>query len=85
MTDTGDLGEQLIANGLARVYGAASGPPGARTPEVEWGKLRQLEREAKRQKIGGWGVGVGRLHLRATAQPSPNIKSSRLNAALASD
>jgi endonuclease YncB( thermonuclease family) len=85
LTETGDLGEQLIANGLARVYGAASGPSGARTPEVEWGKLRQLEREAKKQKVGGWGVGVGRLHLRATAQPSPNIESSHLNAALVSD
>jgi endonuclease YncB( thermonuclease family) len=85
LTDTGDLGEQLIGNGLARVYGAASGPPGARTPEAEWGKLRQLEREAKKQKIGGWGVGVGRLHLRATAQPSPNTESSHLSAALTSD
>ena len=57
-TDTGDLGEQLIANGLARVYGAASGPPGMRTPEGEWRKLKQLERKAKKQKIGGWGIGA---------------------------
>jgi DNA uptake protein ComE-like DNA-binding protein len=69
-TDTADLGEQLIANGLARVYGAASGPPGMRTPEDEWRKLEQLERKAKKQRIGGWGIGTGRLHIRAAAQPS---------------
>ncbi len=74
-TETGDLGEQLIANGLARVYGAASGPPGMSTPEVEWRKLNQLEHKAKKQKIGGWGIGVGRLHLRATADASQNINN----------
>ena len=57
-TDTGDLGEQLIANGLARAYGAASGAPGMSTPEDEWRKLKQLERKAKNQKIGGWGIGA---------------------------
>ena len=57
-TDTGDLGEQLIANGLARAYGAASVPPGMSTPENEWRRLKQLERKAKKQKIGGWGIGT---------------------------
>jgi endonuclease YncB( thermonuclease family) len=74
-TDTADLGEQLIANGLARVYGAASGPPGMRTPEGEWRKLEQLERRAKKQKIGGWGIGAGRLHMRAAVQASPSTDS----------
>jgi len=57
-TDTGDLGEQLIANGLARAYGAASVPPGLSRPKDEWQKLKQLERKAKKQKIGGWGIGT---------------------------
>jgi DNA uptake protein ComE-like DNA-binding protein len=70
-----DLGEQLIANGLARVYGAATGLPGMRTPEGEWRKLEQLERKAKKQKIGGWGIRAGRLHIRAAAQPSPSTDS----------
>jgi endonuclease YncB( thermonuclease family) len=74
-TETGDLGEQLIANGLARVYGAASAPPGMRTPEGEWRKLDQLEREAKKEMIGGWGIAAGRLHLRATARSSPGTDS----------
>jgi endonuclease YncB( thermonuclease family) len=74
-TDSGDLGEQLIANGLARAYGAASGAPGMSTPEGEWRKLKQLERKAKKQKIGGWGIGTGRLHLRTAAQSSPSADS----------
>jgi len=74
-TDTGDLGEQLIANGLARAYGAASGLPGMSTPEGEWRKLKQLEHKAKKQKIGGWGIGAGRLHLRTAAQSSPSADS----------
>jgi len=75
-TETGDLGEKLIANGLARAYGAASVAPGMITPEGEWRKLRQLERKAKKQRIGGWGVGAGRLHLRATAEPSASTDCS---------
>ena len=74
-TDTGDLGEQLIANGLARAYGAASSLPGMSTPESEWRKLKQLEHKAKKQKIGGWGIGAGRLHLRTAAQSSPSADS----------
>jgi endonuclease YncB( thermonuclease family) len=46
-TATADLGEQLVANGLARLYGAASEAPDMNTPEVEWRKLEQLERKAK--------------------------------------
>jgi endonuclease YncB( thermonuclease family) len=57
--DNVDLGELLVANGLARVYGAASDAPDMNTPEVEWRKLRELEGKAKEQKIGGWGVGAG--------------------------
>jgi endonuclease YncB( thermonuclease family) len=67
--DTADLAEQLVANGLARVYGAASDAPGMNTPEVEWRKLEQLERTAKDEKIGGWGIGAGRLNTRAVSQP----------------
>ena len=64
-----DLGELLVANGLARVFGAASDPPEMSTPEVEWRKLEQLERRAKEQKIGAWGIDSGRLKTRAAAQP----------------
>ena len=71
-TGSADLGEQLVANGLARVYGAASEAPDMNTPEVEWRKLEQLERKAKEQKIGGWGIGNGRLNMRSATQPTTN-------------
>ena len=64
-----DLGEQLVANGLARVYGAANEAPDMNTPEVEWRKLEQFEHKAKEQKIGGWGINNGRLGIRAAVQP----------------
>jgi endonuclease YncB( thermonuclease family) len=71
--DNADLGELLVANGLARVFGAASDPPGMNTPRVEWRKLKQLERRAKEQKIGGWGIGSGRLNTRTVAQPQSSL------------
>ena len=74
-TGTADLGEQLVANGLARVYGAASEAPEMNTPEVEWRKLEQLERKAKEQRVGGWGIGTGRLNTRAAIQPGASSDS----------
>lgn len=67
--DGADLGESLVANGLARVYGAASDPPEMNRAAVEWRKLQEFERKAKLQSVGGWGVGYVRLHIRAHEQP----------------
>jgi endonuclease YncB( thermonuclease family) len=64
-TKEGDLGEQLVRNGLARIYGFKAVPPGLRNSRVELEKLQQLENQARQEKIGGWGVGVGRLNVRA--------------------
>jgi DNA uptake protein ComE-like DNA-binding protein len=71
-TENGDLGEMLVANGLARVYGAAAKAPQMNTPEMEWHKLERLERKAKQKRIGGWGIATGRLNARATTQPGTN-------------
>ncbi|MEO8439073.1 MAG: helix-hairpin-helix domain-containing protein [Spartobacteria bacterium] len=68
-TDTADLGELLVANGLARVFGAASDPPGMDRAEIEWEKLQRFERTAQEQRVGGWGIGAGRLSMRAAVQP----------------
>ena len=62
--DHNDLGEELVANGLARLHGADTRPPGMNSVEIEWQKLEQLERTAKQQKVGAWGVSVGRLNTR---------------------
>jgi len=74
-TDTADLSEQLVANGLARVYGATSDPPDMDRAEVEWRKLEQFERKAQEQKIGGWGISAGRLNMRSATQPAPSSDS----------
>jgi DNA uptake protein ComE-like DNA-binding protein len=64
-TKDGDLGEQLVRNGLARSYGFKATPPGLKSSRIELDKLQQLEDEAKREKIGAWGVNAGRLNAHA--------------------
>jgi endonuclease YncB( thermonuclease family) len=61
----GDLGEQLVRNGLARNYGFKAVPPGLSNSRLEIEKLQQFENQARQEKIGGWGVNVGRLNVRA--------------------
>jgi DNA uptake protein ComE-like DNA-binding protein len=55
-TKGGDLGEQLVANGFARIYGKTATPPGGSSSAAEQQKLEELEPEAKRQKLGGWDM-----------------------------
>src|SRR5213075_2531376 len=69
-TKEGDLGEQLVRNGLARNYGFKAVPPGLKSSRQEVEKLQQFEDEAKREKIGGWGVNAERLNVRAQ-KPAP--------------
>src|SRR5436190_4953192 len=64
-TSEGDLGEQLVRNGLARTYGFKTAPPGSRNSQEESVKLQQLEDQAKQEKIGAWGINAGRLNVRA--------------------
>lgn len=73
--DNADLSESLVANGLARVYGAASDPPEMDKAAVQWRKLQQFERKAQEQKVGGWGIGFGRLNMRSATQPGPSSDS----------
>ena len=62
-TKDGDLGEQLVRNGLARNYGYKAVPPGLKNSRAELERLQQLEDEARTEKIGGWGVSAGRLNM----------------------
>jgi DNA uptake protein ComE-like DNA-binding protein len=59
-TKDGDLGEQLIANGLARIHGTSATPPGASSSAAERQRLEELENEAKRRKVGGWAENTER-------------------------
>jgi competence ComEA-like helix-hairpin-helix protein len=63
-TNNGDLGEQLAENGLARVHRAA-GPEENSVTKAEWQELTRLEKKAKQEKIGAWGVMEGRVMERA--------------------
>ncbi len=49
-----DLGEMLVAAGLARVYGASTVLPDGTTIDQQFSRLRQLERRAKAKRMGGW-------------------------------
>src|SRR5439155_17099380 len=69
-TKAGDLGEELVRNGLARNYGFKAVPPGLRNSRVEMEKLQQFENQARQEKIGAWGVNLGRLNGPA-ANPGP--------------
>jgi endonuclease YncB( thermonuclease family) len=64
-TTSGDLGEQLIENGLGRIHGASANPVGLPSARVEWQKLQRVERTAKLEKVGGWGVNFGRMLARS--------------------
>lgn len=69
-TNNGDLGEQLIENGLARIHGTAAKPDGLSSAGAEWTKLKGLQQKAKNEKVGGWGARVGRMTKRAQAPES---------------
>jgi competence ComEA-like helix-hairpin-helix protein len=71
-TATGDLGEQLVGNGLAGIHGVQASPEGLTSARQEWQKLTVLERKAKREKVGGWGVADGRMAVR-----SQNLESGK--------
>ena len=47
-TKDGDLGEQLVRNGLARNYGFKAAPPGLRNSRPEVEKLQQFEERGKK-------------------------------------
>jgi competence protein ComEA len=69
-TKDGDLGEQLVANGLARIYGRRITRPGASSSAAERQKLEELEAEAKQHKLGGWAT---------TPRPPSPIQSTSKN------
>ncbi len=79
-TKEGDLGEQLVRNGLARIYGYKAAPPGLTSSRTEFGELQQLEDQARREKIGGWGAASGRTNVRAQTPQSFGVFSPEKSA-----
>ena len=80
-TKDGDLGEQLVANGLARIYGTPATPPGLLSSAAENAKLARLENEAKQKQVGGWNKGVEQPTATQTLSASPLAKKLDVNAA----
>jgi DNA uptake protein ComE-like DNA-binding protein len=78
-TKEGDLGEELIANGLARIHGTTATPPGGSSSAAERQTLQQLESGAKRQRVGGWGMAGQPLKV-ASASPQPLANASQSHA-----
>ena len=78
-TRDGDLGEQLIANGLARIHGRTATRPRGSTSTAERQRLEELEREAKQRKAGGWGMS-GQPSKAATATPQSSANPSHPHA-----
>lgn len=48
------LAEELVRNGLARIYGKPSDRPDGKSERAIFGKLGRLKDEAKAQKAGAW-------------------------------
>ncbi len=69
LTDTGeDLGELLVANGLARIYGTDTPLYDGRNSRQYLAHLAELETKAKAAKIGGW-----RFATAVTANPAQPV------------
>lgn len=73
-TKDGDFGEQLVANGLARVHGRSAKPPGITSSATESQKLKNLENQAKQAKLGGWAAKIEQSNA-PTASPAPPAAS----------
>jgi DNA uptake protein ComE-like DNA-binding protein len=74
-TKDGDLGEQLVRNGLARAYGFKAVPPGLKNSREELEKLQKFEDAARQEKIGAWGANAGRLNMSAQKPESFTVFS----------
>ena len=76
-TKDGDLGEQLITNGLARIHGVHPAMPDGSSGEDEIQKLAQLEQAAKQKKLGAWAInGQPSSVTSETSRPSLNVSRS---------
>src|SRR6266513_513431 len=74
-TKDGDFGEQLVANGLARVNGRSAKPMGITSSATESQKIKDLENQAKQAKLGGWAAKIEQSN-GPTASLAPPAASS---------
>lgn len=55
-TNVGDLGELLVRNGLARIYGKRITLPDGTSSADYRAKLHRMEQEARSNRLGGWAM-----------------------------
>ena len=72
-TKEGDLGEQLVGNGLARIFGTSATRPETASSTVEAEKLARLENQAKGKHLGGWG---GKEQFKESPAPSASATNA---------
>lgn len=79
MVKVGDqfLCEALVRNGLARVYGRGVTLPDGTAMGTWWKRLRALESKARREGLGGWGIGKTQGRLKAKAVEERDVVLSR--------
>lgn len=59
-----DLGEALVANGLARIHGVETDIPDGPQSATILRRLKGLEQQAKSQRVGGWSPQLSRRDAR---------------------
>lgn len=59
------LSQELVAQGLARIYGMPTDDkwPGGPTPRSYLGRLKNAERQAQREEDGIWGLASGSMQI----------------------
>lgn len=79
--DGEDLGELLVARGLARSFGEAASPPGSSESSLR-SKYDRLEAKAKRERLGAWGEGAATPTMELSAgadEPKPNASTNKVD------
>ena len=56
MAGNKDLAVELVRNGYARVFGEGVEYPDGTSEQTIWWRLKSAEREARKNKAGGWGL-----------------------------
>ena len=70
------LSEILIEQGYARVYGIGSELPDGTSEKNYWARLRKLEKEAKENNRGLWGIASGMIDV-TQLKPGQKVKLPR--------
>lgn len=64
------LSEELVRNGLARVFGADTDLPDGTKTQLFWWRLKTAEREAKKNRLGAFSPDIERASADETTGPS---------------